>query len=68
MKKIIMCAMCFVMGAVAAFAAPISAEVTTTGPNKEASGIAANYTAYLCTVEAAKTYFGGQSTVAGVTG
>ena len=67
MRKSVICASCLALGAVAAVAEPISAEVTTTGPNGEASGYTEHYTAYLCTVEAAKSYFGGNGTYAGVT-
>ena len=58
MKKILFCAaLAMAMGA--AIAVPISAEVTTTGPEGEDSGYIKSYAAYLCTVEAAKNYFDG---------
>ena len=66
MKKLLICAaLAMAMGA--AVAAPISAEVTTTGPEGEASGYINRYSAYLCTVDAAEKYFSGYTTVNDVT-
>ena len=59
MNKIVLCASCLVLGAVAALAAPFSAEVTTVGKNGETEGYSERYKAYLCTTAAAKDYFGG---------
>ena len=67
MNKIVLCASCFVLGAVAAFAAPYSAELTANGKNFETEGYTRLYAAYLCTTEAAKGYFGGNSSVDTVT-
>ena len=61
MNKIVLCASCLVLGAVAALAAPFSAEVTTVGKNDETEGYSERYKAYLCTTAAAKDYFGGNS-------
>ena len=67
MNRIVLCALCLVFGAVAAFAVPFSAELTTTGPDGEASGYTDRYAAYLCTTAEAATYFDGNATIAGVT-
>ena len=67
MKKLMTLA-AFVLGAVAAFAEPFSAELTTKGPDGVAEGYSERYAAYLCRAEAAEGMFGGNSTVAGVTG
>ena len=67
MNKIVLCALCLVFGAVAAFAAPFSAELTTTGPDGEASGYTDRYAAYLCMTAEAMTFFGGYDTIEGVT-
>ena len=67
MNRITICA-AFVLGAVAAFAAPYSAELTATGKNNETEGYTDRYAAYLCTTEATKGYFGGNSSVDTVTG
>ena len=61
MNKIVLCALCFVLDAVAAVAAPYSAELTATGKDNETEGYSDRYAAYLCTAEAALTYFGGNS-------
>ena len=51
----------------AAQAAPYSAELTAMGKNHETEGYTDLYAAYLCTTEAAETYFGGNSSVDTVT-
>ena len=71
MKKMVLCAWCMVLGAVAAHATPFWAELTTKGwPDGkggfEASGYIDRYAAYLCTADAAKTFFGGNDTAGGV--
>ena len=66
--KIVLCASCFVLGAVTAFADLFCAEVTTEGVEGDTGSYASCYAAYLCTTEAAATYFGGNSSVDGITG
>lgn len=56
------------LGAVTAFAAPYYAEVTTDGVEGDTGSYASCYTAYLCTATDAVEYFGGQSSVEGITG
>ena len=68
MNKIVLCASCFVLCAGVAQAAPYSAELTAKGKNNETEGYTDRYAAYLCTTEAAKTYFSGNSSVDAVTG
>ena len=68
MKKIVHCALCLVLCAGAAVAAPLYyAGLVTEGATGDAGGYAERYTAYLCTAEAAKDYFGGNDTYVGVT-
>lgn len=67
MKKSVFCAVCLALGAGAVFGAPSWAEVTTVGAKGESNAYADRYTVYLCTADAAATYFGGNSTSAGVT-
>ena len=68
MNKIVLCASCLALGAVAAFAEPSWAIVNTVGAKGETeTGYPERYAAYLCTTEAAKTYFGGNSSYADVT-
>ena len=67
MNKIVLCAWCFVLGAGAAVAAPIYAGLATDGATGDEGGYAERYTAYLCTAEAAKSYFGGNDTYGAVT-
>ena len=67
MNKILISASCFVLCSVAALAAPYSAELTATGKNNETEGYTGLYAAYLCTTEAAKGYFAGNSSVDTVT-
>ena len=69
MKKIVLCASCFVLGAVAAFAEPSWALLNTdpTDATDTTGSYANRYTAYLCTKEAAKTLFGGNDTIGGIT-
>ena len=59
---------CLMLGAVTAFAAPYYAEVTTDGVEGDTGSYASCYTAYLCTATDAVGYFGGQSSVEGITG
>ena len=66
MKKLIAFAV-MMLGAVAAVAAPYSAELTAKGKNYETEGYTGLYAAYLCTTEAAKGYFDGNSSVDTVT-
>ena len=66
MKKLIAFAV-MMLGAGAALAAPYSAELAAPGKNFETEGYTRLYTAYLCTTEAAKGYFGGNSSVDTVT-
>ena len=49
------------------FADVSNATVTTIGANGDESGDFAPYTAYLCTVAAAESYFSGNTTYAGIT-
>ena len=65
--KIVLCASCFVLGAVTAFADLFCAEVTTEGVEGDTGSYASCYAAYLCTTEAAETYFGGNSSVDDIT-
>lgn len=51
--------MCFVLDAVAAFAAPFSAELTATGKDNEMVGCVDCYAAYLCSFTEASGYFSG---------
>ena len=67
MNKIVLCAWCFVLGAGAAVAAPIYAGLATDGATGDEGNYAERYTAYLCTAEAAKDYFGGNDTYGGIT-
>lgn len=65
--KIVLCASCFVLGAVTAFADLFCAEVTTEGVEGDTGSYASCYAAYLCTAAAAETYFGGNTTVDDIT-
>ena len=58
---------CLMLGAVTAFADLFCAEVTTEGVKDDDGSYASCYAAYLCTTEAAKTYFGGNSSVDDIT-
>ena len=65
--KIVLCASCFVLSAVTAFADLFCAEVTTEGVEGDTGSYASCYAAYLCMTEAAESYFGGNSSVKGIT-
>lgn len=67
MKKILICASCFVLCAAAAVAAPIYAGLTTDGAEGDEGGYADRYTAYLCTATDAAGYFDGANTYDAVT-
>lgn len=58
---------CALLTSAAVFADLSYAAVTTEGALGEDSGDTTLYSAYLCTVEAARTYFGGNSGYAGIT-
>ena len=58
---------CLMLGAVTAFADLFCAEVTTEGVKGDDGSYASCYAAYLCTTEAAESYFGGNTTVDGIT-
>ena len=58
---------CALLTVAAVFADLTHAVVTTEGAPGEDSGDTTLYTAYLCTVEAAAQYFGGNSDYAGIT-
>ena len=66
MNKMIVSAV-LVLGAGAAVAAPIYAGLATDGATGDEGNYAERYTAYLCTAEAAKDYFGGNDTYGEVT-
>ena len=66
MKKLVVSAV-LVLGAGAAVAAPIYAGLATDGATGDEGNYAERYTAYLCTAEAAKDYFGGNDTYGAVT-
>ena len=66
MNKMIVSAV-LVLYAGVAQAAPIYAGLATDGATGDEGGYAERYTAYLCTAEAAKSYFGGNDTYGGVT-
>ena len=57
----------FLLFTSAAQAAPIYAGLATDGATGDEGGYAERYTAYLCTAEAAKDYFGGNDTYGGIT-
>lgn len=67
MKKILICASCFVLGAVAAFAESTWALLTTEGPSGEASGDYSSYQAYYCSMASAESFLGGNTTAADIT-
>ena len=68
MKKLMTFAVAL-MAAAGAFAELSYAFVNTTGAkNEETTGYPERYTGYLCTKEAAKTLFGGNTTADGITG
>ena len=67
MKKIVLCALCFVLGAAAAFAGPTWALLTTEGAGGETSGNYSNYQAYFCSMADAGSYLGGFTTAADIT-
>lgn len=67
MNRIGLGVLCLVLFAGSTSAAPFWAEVTTAGAKGETVGSADSYTAYLCTAVAAEGYFGGNSSVDGIT-
>ena len=67
MKKLMIALVAGCAAVGSAFATPTWARLTTVGPEGVTEEqYAGNFSAYLCTVEAAKTYFGGASTVEGI--
>ena len=71
MKKLVVSCWLLVVSVVmttgVAQAAPIYAGLATDGATGDEGGYAERYTAYLCTAEAAKDYFGGNDTYGAVT-
>ena len=67
MKKIVLCASCFVLGATAAFAGPTWALLTTEGAGGETSGDYSNYQAYFCSMTDAASFLGGNTTADDIT-
>ena len=67
MKKLMIALVAGCAAVGSAFATPTWARLTTVGPEDVTEEqYTGNFSAYLCTVEAAKTYFGGASTVEGI--
>ena len=67
MNKIVLSALCLVLGAGVAVAAPFYAGLVTEGATGDAGGFGDRYMAYLCTATDAADYFDGNITFEGVT-